>query len=109
MLTEKQKWECVARWLNRACEEVTSPLKVDVCPCGSCPEFHGNCDCPPQVNFKVIEQFTGDGTVVNVNGVIASRVPGDISHADNLHEVIKDIRRKSPYTHLTAFQERKSR
>lgn len=84
-LTEQEKWECTVRWLNvlysahfylQAGYEV--PLEV-VDGCLKCP-FYDKCPSnyhvtddglpdlskmiPIPMNFKVLEQFTGTGTVV---------------------------------------------
>lgn len=67
-LTEMEKWECTARWLN-ACYR-SFPRQIEYDPCERCPIYEKKCHLQwnlPQVNFKVIEQFTGPGTIVGMN------------------------------------------
>lgn len=65
-LTDEEKWKCVAIWLNRLYIASIKEEAPEI-PCGECPLYFGKCgkDVPPPENFKVIEQFTGEGTIVS--------------------------------------------
>lgn len=96
-MTEQEKWECVVRWLNalyRAylygqpfpekvidedvlwyadCDpysvEDTSGKTPNYFPCTVCPHSQ-KCHTQklyPQQNFRILEQFTGERTVVGGN------------------------------------------
>ncbi len=75
-ITEKQAWECTARWLNSMYIAYSRDEKVDI-PCARCPYFVDTCRVAnldatplkemlcPQDFFKIIERFTGEGTIVS--------------------------------------------
>lgn len=87
-LTEKEKWECTARWLNALYLEDLSQIpmnnigdgdlsikealrsEINYLPCAVCP-IERKCrkvnvgKVLPQTNFKIMEQFTGKDTIVD--------------------------------------------
>lgn len=65
-LSDLQKFKCIARWLNALYIAFSNGSAAEV-PCRKCPHYMKECGCnvPPQDNFKVLEQITGDGTVVS--------------------------------------------
>lgn len=87
-LTEKEKWECTARWLNALYLEDLSQIpmtdvgdgdlsieealhsETNYLPCAVCP-IERKCrkvnagKVLPQTNFKIMEQFTGKDTIVD--------------------------------------------
>ena len=71
-LTEQEKWECTVRWLNACYRHFVFPNDYSGDPCPDCPlQFRKcfRCDHKTGIqyisdNFRVLEQFTGDGTVV---------------------------------------------
>lgn len=66
MLTEKEKWECTAKWLNALYIAFCKNEEVEI-PCAACPYHMEKCgeNVPPPANFKVMEKHTGDGTIVS--------------------------------------------
>lgn len=67
-LTDKEKFQCVVRWLNRFYRAYVTQTCFEN-PCESCPVRHEKCDrhaqCLPSENFEILEQFTGKDTVIN--------------------------------------------
>lgn len=68
-MNESIKWECVARWLNKLYDNFREKKITDVWACETCPYFSKECNevvAPPE-NFEIIEQFTGEGTIIGSN------------------------------------------
>jgi len=65
-LTEKEKWECIVRWVNQAYRYSCFPEDYpEIEPCSKCPLMWKKCPQDlPQRFFKVLEKYTGEGTVV---------------------------------------------
>lgn len=67
-LTEAEKWQCTARWLNYLYRKFAIPKDDFVFPCDSCPICESKCGSYmrdyPQRNFTVLEKFTGPNTIV---------------------------------------------
>lgn len=83
-LTDKEKWQCTARWLNALYRESLSHVpmndvgdgklslkealysETNYFPCATCPIERKCRDVmePPQINFKIIERFTGKDTIM---------------------------------------------
>lgn len=65
-LTENEKMECTVKWLNALYRAWFKKEEVKL-PCAECRHFGKECskNDPPQENFKVLEQFTGEGTVIS--------------------------------------------
>lgn len=83
-LRDDEKWQCVARWINAlyreflshipmsdvgdgelSCEEALDS-ETNYFPCAVCPIEHKCLDAgePPQINWKIIERFTGKDTIM---------------------------------------------
>lgn len=68
-LTEAEKWQCTAKWLNAFYRAYCSNAPIlSVNPCENCIICYGKHGYKgrnfPQDNFKVLEQFTGANTIV---------------------------------------------
>lgn len=83
-LTDGEKWQCTARWINALYREFLSHVSMkdvgdailsleealysetNYLPCAVCPIDHKcrNTGEPPQINFKLIERFTGKDTIM---------------------------------------------
>lgn len=64
-LTDDERMKCTVKWLNNLYTAYVNEQKLKH-PCEGCRLFE-ECgrNTPPQANFKVLEQFTGEGTVVS--------------------------------------------
>lgn len=65
-LTEKEQIECTVKWLNALYGAWIKKEEVKI-PCAECRHFGKECskNDPPQANFKVLEQYTGEGSVIS--------------------------------------------
>lgn len=64
-LTDDERMKCTVKWLNNLYTAYVNEKKLKH-PCEECRLFE-ECgrNTPPQANFKVLEQFTSEGTVVS--------------------------------------------
>lgn len=63
-LNDREKMNCAVRWLNSLYRAFAEESELEV-PCERCRYFPPGCGVMPPVNFKVLEQFTGEGTVIS--------------------------------------------
>ncbi len=68
-LTDKEKYECTVRWLNRMWRSLLEQTEMED-PCEECPVRHEKCDrynqCEIVDNFAILERHTGENTVVKL-------------------------------------------
>lgn len=65
-LSDEDKMKCTIRWLNTLYTAWVKEERAAI-PCGKCKHYPKECNenVPTPTNFKILEQFAGEGTVVS--------------------------------------------
>lgn len=70
-LTEQEKWQCVARWLDSLFIAHIHNERLAFDPCMTCPLWWEKCskneNHMPQTHFMVLEQHSGTGSIIGLN------------------------------------------